>query len=165
MARDLPSKSWHNLHSLLQKEDSLFDVLSYLQGVTWEACVQIHEQDKTSNRVMARDSTLVTWASMRCTVLVYMSFRDIALRFGRQQADSDSKTRSQRLGHLGSETRSRRLGVSDSELKTRSWRLGVQTKGRRLGVEDSESEGLGVEDSESETPSQRLRGRVRDSES
>ena len=41
MARDLPSKSWHNLHSLLQKEDSLFDVLSYLQGVTWEACVQI----------------------------------------------------------------------------------------------------------------------------
>ena len=52
---DLPSDSWHNLQSRLPKDDNLFDVLSSLEGVAWEACVPVYEQDEAGKRVIVRD--------------------------------------------------------------------------------------------------------------
>ena len=52
---DLPSDSWHNLQSRLPKDDNLFDVLSSLEGVAWEACVPVYEQDEAGKRIIVRD--------------------------------------------------------------------------------------------------------------
>ena len=90
---DLPSDSWHNLQSRLPKDDNLFDVLSSLEGVAWEACVPVYEQDEAGERVIVRDRAgLVKFrkvhGSMGYTLHVDMSCRNKMLRFGRQACSS-----------------------------------------------------------------------------
>ena len=57
---DLPSDSWHNLQSRLPLEDDLFNVLSSLEGVPWEASVQVYEQDEAGK---ATRVTMHPWSS------------------------------------------------------------------------------------------------------